>query len=468
MPYTPRTVDDIAESWLAKILARTDITDVTEGSSIWMEAFTTAEEIAHSEYALKKLRDSFFLQDPNLSGDMLLERGQELPANAVPKMGRGAASGSVMELYRKDSLTVQTLPVGTLFRRNDGSNLVYKTITPYVFGIGTIAIQNIYVVCTEQGATGNAAVGVISQGVNLPSWVVSAVNTKSITNGDDGETDEQYKARLLLYLSSLARSQKSALEFLARSYVALDGSRVKFAKCFTDPKKPGYVELVVDDGSGMQGLIEIGATCTGIVPVGGQSILIHEGPASTDIPIVNVIRAGNVFQVTNGVDMFSFPELGYVEVPFDGPNPLQAGDTWSIFNYFVYTGIIAELQQAVNGDVNNPVEMPGWKAEGIRVRVVPPTVLAVSMDIHVVPVNGVSLSGVQQQVLAATIEFIASLGPGEPLYTSQLVGLLSDNPDVLDVKLYNKNESTPKSDMYPAPREVLRAALADIRFLPAV
>lgn len=468
MPFTPRTVDDIAESWLAKMLARTDITDVTEGSSLWMEAFTTAEEIAHSEYELKKIRDSFFLQSPNLSGDMLTERGQELPANAVPKLGRGAASGSAMQLYRKDALTVQTLPVGTLFKRNDGSNLVYKTITPYVFGIGIIGIDNVYVVCTEQGSAGNAAVGVISQGLNTPSWVISAVNTKAITNGDDGETDEQYKTRLLLYMSSLARSQRSALEFLARSYVALDGSRVRFAKCFTDPKRPGYVELIVDDGSGMQGLVQVGATCTGIVPVGGQSFLIHEGPATEDIPIVNVIRGGVVLQLTNGKEMFSFPEMAYVEVPFDGPNPLQVGDTWSIFNYFVYTGIIAELQQVVNGDVNNPVEMPGWKAEGIRVRVLPPTVIPVSMDIHVVPVNGVSLSGIQTQVLSSVMEFMSALGPGEPLYVAQLVGLLMDNPDVLNIKIYNKNESTPKSDVYPAPREVLRTALADIRFLPAV
>jgi len=468
MPFVPRTAEEIAQSWLAKMLARTEITDVAEGSSLWFEAFTTGEELAHSEYRLLQLRNSFFLQHPDLVGELLKERGNELPVNAVPPLGKSSASGAVMQIYRKDAVAVQTLPAGTIFQRSDGVNLFYKTIVDYTFGIGILGFDSIYVVCTEQGVQGNAPAGVISQGVNLPDWVASAVNTKPITNGSDGETDQQYKARLLLYLSSLARSQKSALEFLALSYVAVDGSRCRFAKCFSDPKQPGYVELVVDDGSGMAGLTAIGANVTGVVPPGGQSILSHEGPASEPIAAIVVTRGLNTFALQNGVDMFSFPELGYIEVPTTGPNPLQANDAWLITNYFVYTGILAELQRVVNGDTSEPVAFPGWKAEGVRVRVVPPTVVNVSMDLHVVPVNTVSLAVVQSQVLASAIEYMASLGPGEPLYIAQLVGVLTDNPNVLNVKIFNPGDTTQKQDVYPAPKEVLRTSLANLKFLGSV
>ncbi len=472
MPFTPRSAADIAESWLAKMLARTELTDVVEGSSLWFEAFTTAEELAHTEFRLQQLRNSFYLQSSDLVGDALVERGNELPVNAVPKLGKTSASGTVMQVYRKDAVAVQTLPAGSIFRRTDGVNLYYKTIVPYTFAIGVVGIDNIYVVCTEQGAQGNAPAGVIATGQGLPDWVIGVANTLPITNGSDGETDEQYRARLLLYLSSLARSQRSALEFLGTSFIALDGSRCRFAKCFTDNKTPGYVELVVDDGTDLSTAAQTGPLIQGIVPTGGQTIFPHAGPATEPIQTMKLVRGAQTLILQNGVDMFSYPELGYIEALRGLPKSPAAGDVYYIGGngasaYSTFTGIISELQQAVNGNVADPVALPGWKAEGVRVRVVPPDVIYVSMDLVVVPVNNVSLAELQAEVLVSTIEFMASLGPGEPLYIAQLINVLTDNPNLLNVRVYNKGESTAKPDVYPGPREVLRSSLSNLSVISA-
>ena len=467
MPFTPRTALEIAQSFIAKMLARTGITDILEGSSLYWEAVTLGEELAKSEYRLLQMRNGYYFQNPDITHDMLTERGKELPAGAVPPLGTSAAAGSVMTFYRQSALAVQVLPAGTVVKRNDGSTLTYKTITDHTMGIGVIGLSDVYIICTEQGPKGNAAAGVISSAVNAPDWITGAVNTKPLISGSEAETDPQYQARLVLYVSSLAKSQKAALEFWARSYQTADGARCRFAKCFTEYSNPGYVELVVDDGTGMSGLTQPGPEASGIVPTGGQVLLTHNGPATAEINKVTVVRGAATFVLQPGTDFLSFPEMGVVEVPVTSPHALVAADAWTIKDYNIYTGLLAELQLQVAGDDSNLVQIPGWKAEGIRIRVVPPSVLPVSMDLHVVPVNGVDLAIVQAQVVSATLEFIAALGPGEPLYIAQLVGMLTGNPSVLNIKAFVKGTNIPKDDVYPEPREVLRASLTDIGILPA-
>jgi hypothetical protein len=50
MPYVQRTKDEILTSLLARMVARSPVTDIVEGSVIYTLMSSVAEQIADSEY----------------------------------------------------------------------------------------------------------------------------------------------------------------------------------------------------------------------------------------------------------------------------------------------------------------------------------------------------------------------------------------------------------------------------------
>lgn len=470
--FIPRTAAEIRDSWLARLVARSKVNDTTEGGVAYAEAYAVGEEIQVNDYRTWVYRNSFDILSPTISLADFIERAKELPGNgfAAP-LGATAAGGSVFMVSRKAVLAEQTMPAGATFTRNDGSQAVYRTIVDVVFGIGIASVANVYAVCTTTGTTGNAGVGIISKSINAPSWVIGVVNTAKITNGLDAETLKEAQNRARLYLSALGGSQKAALEYLALSFVSSQNVRAKFAKGFVDPEIPGYAELVVDDGSGFEGLVSKGLVgLMGAVPPGGQTIIAHASPATKTLGSLSVLRVA-----TNAVDVLteeakqlvSVYEAGYMYVPAKKMYSLLEGDIWSLAAFDTYTGFLAELQRKVSGDANDFFQIPGWAAFGCRVAVKPPTKQNVTMDVHVVPQSGIDLEAVETAVINVVTEFIGNLGPGEPLYISALVAAVMANSDVLNVRMHESGSTVFKQDVYPSERAVLRTEKQYIVFVSA-
>ena len=147
---------------------------------------------------------------------------------------------------------------------------------------------------------------------------------------------------------------------------------------------------------------------------------------------------------------------------------IAPGDTWEISGYQVRTGIIAELQRYIDGSVSDPFNKPGWVAGGCRCIVQPPVAVYVTFDIHVVPLDGYDAYTAAQTAKATAIAFLASLGPGETLFSGKMIAVLMDTGALQGVHLYQKGTNTPVGDWYCNPKEVLRGSDAGIRTIPAL
>ncbi len=103
-----------------------------------------------------------------------------------------------------DTLNFSTLTNGASFGAGDS----YKVIVPY---------KDVSVIAQVAGTSGNVEANSITVLKTTISNISSITNQASITDGRDEETDLERKARFSLYITSLARATKGALEYAART-----------------------------------------------------------------------------------------------------------------------------------------------------------------------------------------------------------------------------------------------------------
>ena len=458
MPYNPRDTTTLLQSMAARVIARTDLTDLAEGSVLLQVLTAIAEEINLSELRLRNIRDSYSLV--SVSGTDLDERASEMPPSGLTRPPATHAQGPVLTVTREDTTGQNggakyaapfTLPKGSTFRREDDPSVVYETTQDVVFAgspapgqDGTGIVSNVYIKCQLSGTTGNVAKNKITLIGSAPGDVIAVNNAEGLQNGNEQEGDLQLKNRITAYLSSLARCQPAALEYLALSFVDVNGHRAVFANLWEDPADKGYSELIIDDGSGLMGNIAAGEKSQGIVPAHGQAILYHQIPGVNPISQITVKRQGVdvVYKHQDG-DYISIQERGLVYFP---PGVLQPGDEWTIENFEVYTNLIADLQRAVEGSTSDPVNYPGWRAAGTRVCVKPASIQLLAMDIHVVPQQHISLSEIADEIRATCVNFCKKLAPGQTFYVSQLIDVLMNNPKLISLRIYEPGTATFKED----------------------
>ena len=443
MKFEPRDSLEIQRSMSARFVARSDVTDVVEGSTPRHLFASVGDEIALVEHRLRKIRDSFSLDD--VFGPDLDERIAELPKGPdgrrfEPRMGKAAASGSVLSLTRDDTTEELILDEGGLVG-SSGGNVQYR-VGAVSFPVGVATVQNVAVTCTKPGSVGNCASGVIQRILDLPDSIIAVVNTLDLSNGMDRETDEQLKTRAYAWLASLAKCQPIALTYLARSFTDSLGRRARTASLYEDPWYPAYSELLVDDGTGMEGSDRLGVTTSGTVPEGGQTVVWHEGPATLPIDVVRVTRGASTFllKASDG-QILPLPERGLVYIR---PGLLEEGDEWEIGEqtngeqYRVYTGLVAELQYEIEGDPSQPATKPGWRAGATRCRVKPPVVQWLGFDLHLIPKAGKTLADVVDRARADAVAFLQTLPPGATFFVPRMVTQLLKNTDLQSVRVYQK------------------------------
>lgn len=467
--FSPTSSLQFAKSFFAKVLARTEITDATSSSLTWMYAQAFGDLLAAVSFRIWQVANSFDPSSPVISDVDLAERGAQM---GVERNGATYASGAVLTVVRSDNSAEQVMNAGATVQQANG--VQYQTTIDITFPATVYSVSGVPVVCLQPGAQGNAAVGAISQVSNVPEWVTSVVNTAPLSNGEDQESRATYQKRLVLYEQSRAKSQPAAMEFLALSFSASDGSRVRFASAIQPTESCGYGTLQIDDGNGYENIKRAGAGATYTVPPGGQTILNHEGPATGPFSQLYVTRApGNTGPTVLTADAGQFESLferGIIKIPANKPWSLQAGDVVSLPPYEVYLGIIAEMQQQVEGSVIDPQSTPGWRAKGCRVAVLPPTKLLVDYLVRVVPQNGITLEAAKEAVVATILAFHAALPPGQTLFISQLISAIMLNSEqILNVTLFEPGVTplTVKKDVYCTDRQALRTATNLISFVTA-
>lgn len=469
--FVPRTAPEITETFMAKVVGRADVDDTHEGSLIRAIATTTGESLAQVEFRMLQIRNAFDITKPNITKVDFLERLKELPGNfGGGLLPANNASGSVMYFSRKAIIAQQTMVAGAIVGRNDGSGLTYVTAVDVVFPIGTATMKDVQITCQTPGTKGNCGTGIITRGINTPDWIISVANAAGLSNGFDEETVVACQDRVKLYLASFAYGcQAAGILFKAKSFTSSDGTRAKFAKLFRDPFKD-YSELIVDDGSGFASLEQAAPATSWTVPTGEQTMLVHPGPATAEFFEIIVEKGGDpnnaVHLTQDGGQIKSVFEEGYVFVPAKKSWSLQATDIVYAPAFNVYVGYIAELQRALDGDVNDPFNNPGQTAFGCRIAVGRPIVKYVPLRFHVVPINGVDVAQVNAQALNLAVIYMDNLGPGEPLVIFQLNAFISQSADIENLFIFEPASATGalKQDVYAQDKQVLRTGSPYISF----
>src|SRR3990172_531649 len=460
--FTPRSAAEIEQSIAARTVARSRLTDIGPSADLRWLVLATAEEMGLLEQRLNGIVNSYDPTNPNISLADLKERMGELPLAQAFKQ-QAAASGSVMSVTRLSAAAIQVLPNGTLFGRADG--VTYRTTQSYTFGIGVGTVQGIYAVCVKPGASGNCETGQVNVRTSVPSWVLNVANTAPFQGGSDGETKPVAQKRLKDYWGSLARTVPNGVQWAAETFQSASGISLRFAVLRPELDKPGNAILVVDDGSGLAGLVQPGAVTSATVPLTGIRRLWHDAPATEAIGQVNVVlAAGGNAVLLEGVDYDSVYERGIVQLR-KGIN-LAPGDVWTISGYSVYTSVLAELQQMLEGSLQAGGSAPGWIAGGCRVKVQPPTVQTIGWDLPVVPRAGYDAIATADNAVSVGIGYTQTLGPGEPFYVARMVQAVMTLDSVENAHAYVSGTSTQLADRYANDMEVLRANAGSVKALP--
>ena len=445
--YTPRNSDEITRDLVARMVARTELTDISEGSVLLALMRTFAEQVADADVRLNQIRRQFTLE--GAQGADLDERVAELGFTRLPA---SRASGTVT-VTRGTTTSALDLPVGSVFGRTD-NEVTYITNQAVTFAIG-VASVDVSVTASVVGTSGDAPPRSIDKLLDVPDDIVSVVQGTAISNGADEEADENLRARAQRHIGSLSRCHPNALEYLALSFSATDGTRATTATLRELPDVRGECELLVDDGSGLgdQDLTRAGQqVAITLNAVLGQVIGI-ETPLASYPTVLNgstpLIRDTH-YTVAR--------ERGLITLLSGAP--VAVGDTLTIKDYSVYTGLISDLQGAIEGTAGDVSS--GYRSAGVSVRVLPAPVQRVSLVALISIVSGANLQTVESAVESVISDYLSTLGAGAPALVSSMIARVMGVANVYNATLLKSGSSENLDDIYPAtPRTILRAGDID-------
>lgn len=254
--YTPKSHEQILTAMLAKIVARTSLNDVGDSSVIKHLLSAAARQDAQQYYQASLLLQLFSID--TAAGEDLDERAKDIQPALMQRLPANKATGFVV-FTRSGTVGTTTIPVGTKVKTSDGttfSTTAVGTITPtspeLVSGHGVGRDSNLVAVVADiAGVAGNVVGYTVTKFVSKPAGITEVTNVTQFSNGRDLESDDSFRARLRVYVSSLARCNRSALESQIIGAQDPDsGSTVLFARVVEDIVNRGNVTVYIDDGTG--------------------------------------------------------------------------------------------------------------------------------------------------------------------------------------------------------------------------
>ena len=176
-----------------------------------------------------------------------------------PRLPAQAATGPVT--FARFTPTNQALiPVGYFIQTDDGSQK-YEVI-PDADQTAYDAVQAAYVIpagvssCSVtveaivESSAGNVGAGFINTLGGTLSGVDTVTNPAPFENGADSETDPAYRARFILYIAGLSKGTKAAIGSAISDLQQGVVFSITENENFDGSPNPGYILVIVDDGSG--------------------------------------------------------------------------------------------------------------------------------------------------------------------------------------------------------------------------
>jgi uncharacterized phage protein gp47/JayE len=417
--FSPRAREFILERMINRTVARTDLTDLNDGSSIKQVLAAAAREDDDAHYQMINMLDLFDI-DKAIGLD-LDERAKEFNPALISRNAATKATGEVV-FSRTGTSGAVTIAIGTQVTVpavGSQAEIVFTTTEE-----GTIAdtFQNsnsVNIAADKAGVTGNVAVSTITGFVSKPSGVDSVTNAAALTNGTDLESDDDFRTRLKNSIKGLARAHVDGIESAALSAVdPVTSAQVQFAHVVEDVANLGNVTLYIDDGTGSLDDNKTDVADKDVLTaVGGETVFnLPDKPIRTESGFTLKINTVAV----PAADYTLNPASGQINLlPAAYPTGLTAADDVDYTGTY-WTGLIAETQKVIDGDSGDRVNYPGNRAAGVLVRVLSPSIQQQVVTANITALSGFSQTDVATNVTAAISAYINGLGISDDVILNEL------------------------------------------------
>lgn len=343
-------------------------------------------------------------------GDYLDDHGETI---GLERKAAAAATGQVTFSGTNGTLIATGTIVRTAQTDPDSDPIEFATTASATIASGTATVG---VQAVVPGAQGNLAANQISEMPAPPSGVTSVTNAAAITGGADVESDEAYRERILLVLSSpqgagtITDYKQWALAYAGVGFVSVeplwDGA--------------GTVRVMVTDVNNDP----VGGTI-----VSGLKNLLDPANVATTTTGTNTLPTGTL----NVVSTAGFRTSGKID--FGGQSVTYTGKTGTTF-----TGCTGGSGAISAGSaVTQSGEGRGLAPIGAIVTVGTPTTLTVNVAATITYASGYSATGTAGTIaLTATITdaikaYVDALAPGEDVILSKVIAAIADVTGVADV-----------------------------------
>lgn len=426
--FTPRRQEQIQAGMIAKVVARSPMSDVSN-TSVWKHVLAAA---ARSDdeiyYQMVLLRLLFDLDEAE--GDDLDERAKEIQPSIVTRDLSVKSVGNAV-FYRTAVTGTVVIASGTVITTAD--NKQFKTTAA-----GSITASNpaqlpghvtgqdsglIPIIAVVAEADGNVEADTIVKFAGKPPGADGVTNPLACAFGADKESDDSFRNRIRQYISNLSRGTPNALEQAVIGQIDPDtGAKILFAKLQEDLVNRGYSTLHIDDGTGSAMTSEavslevVTEGLPGDVAVGGETFLNLDNKAIDGDTLVLISDVTSPF--VQDTHWYVNPASGQINFV----TALTAGEE-ILASYTRYTGLIALAQNIVEGDPTDRVNYPGYRSAGTWTQVITPQVLIQVVQLSIVVKEGYDETEVGTAVKNAIRNYINGLGISGDVVVTEIVKL---------------------------------------------
>ncbi len=465
--YTPKLYEFILQRMIDRVVARTDLSDLEDTSVVLHILAAVAREVDDSYHQSSNLLATFSLD--TAAGADLVSRAAQVNPIALVKVEAVAATGTVVfsRTIVNPGPGAITIPSGTRVKVPGTDPLItFITTAPVDIAVAATDSAAAPSVAETKGTNGNVGGGTIVAFVGSPPGGVNSVsNPAAFVNGLGEEKDEPFRARIKAYIATLARSTNQSMEFAAASTtLASTGQRVLFSKAVESLVQYGLVTLYIDDGTGLakttddtDGTPEIltsGPEFPGDVAQGGEEFLYTDNFPVDDLGAITMLRdATPLIRDDAGVNGYT---LNVAAGQIFLRTALTAGQAVTM-EYTWFTGLVAEVQKVIDGDTSDKVNYPGWRAGGVRVIVLTPSVVTQAIDLVITADTGYTKASLVQSVKDVIVDYVNSLNIGQDMILSEVVERVMGIPGMFDVSIVSPLANVPVLD-----DEIVRTADASV------
>lgn len=470
--------EDILQRMIDRVVARTTLSDLTDASAVKHVLAAVAREIDDAYFQMTRLTDLFSID--RAAGSDLDERAKDIQPGTLVRLGAQRATGTIVFSRAVASATTIVIPTGTIVRTAEGRSFettaqaqITQTSPEIVSGHGVGRDSNLVsALAVDAGAASNVAPNTVIKFASKPIGVEEVTNVSSFVNGRDQESDDAFRDRLKQFVASLARC---TVETLASVVLGVEdptvGSNkiVIFSHVFEDQIDRGNVIVYVDDGAGtIATRTEVTAGAPEVVTlglagppsdraVGGEEYLrLNNWPVDTAQSLIvtsSAIGAGaGRGALIDGQDFYLNPADG--RILFD-PALVLGEEITASYTYF--DGLIQEAQKVIDGDPTDRTNYPGYRAGGVLVRVLPPTVRQQNVSAVLRVLEGYDRAVAVTAAEAAVSTYINGLGISGDVVRHEIVEQIMGVDGVYDVLL-----TVPTENVTTLDSEIPRIISADI------